>query len=76
MPQNCLTAYINEIQGKSINPPIYRSTPPLSAFYPLVTEIFGTFFQSILGNSIPPLKGGPCYGLMGEKVAVDKNDHL
>ena len=44
------------------------STPPfldhpLSAFYPLSTEIFETLpFQAILGNSNPPFrKGGPSY---------------
>ena len=45
---------------KNLSTPPFLDQPPLSAFYPLSTEIFETPpFQSILGNSNPPfIKGG------------------
>ena len=59
MPQDCLLAYISMKLKENLPTPSFLDQPPFSAFYPHSTEIFETPpFQSILGNSNPPLERG------------------
>ena len=59
MPPNCLLAYISMKLRENLSTPPFLDQPPLSAFYPLSTEIFETPpFSQFWESPTPPFRKG------------------